>query len=251
MHVAHMIYIGTHTYILKYNLICECFDILNDILRSSEYEIIKFLALNGPSNRWEISEGTKIKYQTVYSAIKRLLGNFFIDIFDVEKARTGLDKPSYFVTFIGKLVAMAMSEKDDDVLDLIATSEPRQFSSFLILDEWEYICRSTVARKYVLSLIRRKFLDLLRSDNINDRRFIRKYRSPLLRSILWDGYPRRGVPRLNEYGRAHGSEILQFFMGNPQIRERIEQLLLELEAEAQNVNKEIRKVRREYGLKRP
>ena len=205
---------------------------MKDILLSSEYKIIKFLALNGPSNRWEISESEKtdIKYATVYSAVKRLFENFFIDIFDVGKARTGFDKPSYFVTFIGKLAAMATLENEDDDLDLIATSEPRQF---LILQEWEYICRSAVARNYVLSIIRTKFLDLLRTWNFKtwDIQYkpsaLGSFRFFMLRSILWDGYPRGGVPRLID-----GVEVLEFFMGNPQIREGMKQVLIVLEDEA-------------------
>ena len=157
-----------------------------------------------------------------------------------------MDKPLYFVTFIGKLAAMAMTENEDDVLDLIATSKPRQF---LILEEWDYICQNNLARNYVLSIIRTRFLDLLRTWDfktweIQDKQSaLGTFRASLLRSILWDGYPRGGVPRLMER-----SDILKFFMGNPQIRERIEQLLLVLEDEARMVNEEIWDVRRDYGL---
>ena len=147
---------------------------------------------------------------------------------------------------------MAMLENEDYVLDLIATSEPRQFFSFLILEEWEYICRSNVTRNYVLSIIRTRFLDLLRTWDFKTWEIQYKqsaldiFRHILLRSFLWDGYPLGGVPRLMER-----SNVLQFFMGNPQIRERIEQLLLVLEDEARMVNEEIWGVRGEYGLKRP
>lgn len=222
---------------------------MNNLLLPSEYKIIKFLALNGPSNRYEISKDkeTNIKYQTVYSAIKRLHEKgCFIDIFHVDKARTDFDKPSYFATFIGKLAVMAMSENEDAVLDLIATSEPRQF---LILEEWEYICQSTEARNYVLSIIRTRFLDLVRSYDfktweIQDKpSALGSFRYFLLRSILWDGYPRGGVPRLIDR-----VEILEFFMGNPQIRERMKQVLIVLEDEARMVNEDIWYVRREYGL---
>lgn len=213
-------------------------------LHSSEYEIIKFLALNGPSNRWAIHKGTDINYQTVHSAIKRLLKNFFIDIFDVEKARTDLDKPLYFVTFIGKLAAMAMSENEDSVLDLIATSEPRQF---IILKEWEYICRSNLARNYVLSIIRTQFLDLIRSYNrefVNLQSAIGVCTYVLTRSIFWDGYRLGGVERPLEI-----DGLFQFFINNPQIRERVEQTLIIMEAEAYQLNQEIWEVRRKYGLK--
>ncbi len=220
---------------------------MDNILLSSEYKIIKFLALNGPSNRWEIHKGTKIKYQTVYSAVKRLHEKgWFIDISDVGKARTKFDKPSYFANFIGKLAVMALSENDDTVLDLIATSEPRQF---LILEEWEYICQNKVARNYVLSIIRTRFLDLLRTWNfktweIQDKpSALGSFRYFLLRSILWDGYPRGGVPRLIDR-----VELLEFFMGNLQIRERMKQVLIVLEDEARMVNEDIWYVRREYGL---
>lgn len=210
-------------------------------MRPSEYKIIKFLALNGPSNRWEIHKGTDVHYQTVYSAIKRLLENCFVDIFDVEKARTDLDKPLYFATYIGKLAAMAMSENEDDILDLIATSEPRQF---LILEEWEHICRSTVARNYVLSIIRTKFLELVRIYDFKTWEIMYKktalgmFRLRLLRSILWDGY------------RAHMEdiEILEFFMGNSKIRERIDDILLKVENEARAVIEDVWLVRQEYGL---
>ena len=213
-----------------------------DILTSSEYKIIKFLALNGPSNRYEIEKGIqKMKYATVHSAVKRLLEKLFIDIFDIKKARTGLPKPSYFATFIGKLAAMATLENEDDDLDLIATSEPRQL---LILQEWEYICRYDLARKYVLSIIRTKFLDLVRIYDFKTWEIQYKktalgiFRAVLLRNILWDGY------------RAHmeKSEIVKFFMGNPQIREEIDDILLGVEDEARIIIEDIREVRREYGL---
>jgi len=220
---------------------------MKDILLSSEYEIIKFLALNGPSNRYEISKGTKIKYQTVYSAVKRLLKKLFIDVFDVGKARTNFDKPSYFITFIGKLAAMAITENNDDILDLIATSEPRQFYSFLILDEWEYICQSKVARDYVLSIIRTKFFDLLRIWDFKRWTHARNYRPLLLQSVLWEGFP-PSIPRLNEYRRKPRSEILQFFMDNPRFRERIKSILLSKKHEAERINEEVEEVRRIYGL---
>ena len=141
---------------------------------------------------------------------------------------------------------MAMSENDD--VDLIANSEPRQFYSFLILEEWEYICQSKVTRNYVLTLIRSKFLDLLRTWDFKSWTHSRIYRSLLLRSILWEGYPRRGVPRLNEYGRPNGSEILQFFMDNPKLREKMKGILRGLEYEARRNNKEIEEIRQKYGL---
>ena len=144
---------------------------------------------------------------------------------------------------------MAMLENDDDDLDLIATSEPRQFFSFLILEEWEYICQSNVTRNYVLSIIRTKFLDLLRTWDFKRWYRARNYRSLLLRSILWEGYPPY-VRRLNEHGRAHGSEILQFFMDNPKLREEMKGILLVLESQARMVNEEIGEVRRKYGLER-
>lgn len=218
---------------------------MKDILISSEYKIIKFLALNGPSNRWEISERADIEYSTVHSAVKRLLEKLFIAVFDVDKARTGLDKPSYFATYVGKLAVMATLENDDDDdLDLIATSEPSGCARFLILDEWEYICKSNLARNYVLSIIRTRFLDLLRKwdfktwDIQDYPGALSIFRAVLLEIILWDGY------------RAHmeKSEILKFFMGNPKLRERIDDIILRVEDDARIVIEDIREVRREYGL---
>ncbi len=219
------------------------FDIL---LPSSEYKIIKFLALNGPSNRWEIHNGIKIKYPTVYSAVKRLLEKFFIDIFDVGKARTGFDKPSYFATYIGKLVAMATLENEDADLDLIATSEPRQF---LILEQWEYIRQSKEARNYVLSIIKTSFLDLLRTLDVKTWKIHGKptalniFRYELLRIILWDGNTGGGVPKSIDR-----DELIQFFMDNPKLREGIKEILLIVEDEAIMILEDIGAVSRDYGL---
>ena len=163
---------------------------------------------------------------------------------------------------------MAILENDDDVLDLIATSEPGQF---LILEEWEYICRSTVARNYVLSIIRTRFLDLLRTWDFEipisheltlktleetqtwpkkvNKYSLNIFRFVLLRSFLWDGYPRGGVPRPIDYGREHGIDILQFFVDNPQLREQMKEILLWIDGNARVENKIIGKVRRKMGLK--
>jgi len=101
-----------------------------------------------------------------------------------------------------------------------------------------------LARNYVLSIIRTRFLDLLRTWDLETWEIQDKqsaldiFRPVLLRSILWDGYR----------ARAERSDILKFFMDNPQIRERIEHILLVLEDEARMVNEEIWDVRRDYGL---
>ncbi len=244
------------------------FDISKKILSPSEYKIIKFLALNGPLNRWEIHKGTKINYQTVHSAVERLLQKrVFINVFNVDKAWTDLDKPSYSATFVGKLAVMAALENDDE-LNLIATSEPRQF---FILEEWEYICRNNLARDYVLSIIRTRFLDLLQVYDFENpldlfyhskeleyahtliknviRTSVTAFYFILVRSILWDGYPHGGVPRLIDYGDKHDSDIFKFFMDNPQIKEQMKIVLLLLENESNNINSTIWQIRRRTGNK--
>jgi len=231
-------------------------------LSSSEQKIIKFLALNGPSNRWKIHKGTDLHYQTVYSAIKQLLQKrLFIGIFDVEKARTDFDKPSYFATFVGKLAVMATLENDDDDLDLIATSERIGRPRFLIFDEWEYICQNNLARSYVLSIIRTALLDILRTwsfEMLDEVEEIQKESAnetsvlvigySLIGKMLWYGYPEGKVESLIDYGRTHDSNILHFFMDNPQIREQMKRNLIVVEAKARGEIKMIEKVRQKYGL---
>lgn len=241
-------------YEMQFNI--RCFDISKNILLPSEQKIIKFLALNGPSTRWGIHKGTKIKYQTVHSAMKRLLQKrLFIAIYDVEKARTGFDKPLYFATFVGKLAVMATLENEDDDLDLIATSEPSERARFLIFEEWKYICQSNLARNYVLSIIRTALLDILRTwsfDKLDEAQIQKESANEtsiiiigysLIGKMLWEGYPSGGVPKLTER-----YDIFQFFMGNPKLREQIEAILLRVEDVARIIIEEIFGIRRDYGL---
>ena len=139
---------------------------------------------------------------------------------------------------------MAMSENEDSFLDLIATSEPRQF---IILKEWEYICKNRVARNYVLSILRTQFSDLTLNWNrpglnLESAKAVCKY--VLLRSLFWDGYNLGGV---KSPLRIDG--LFQFFVNNPQLRESVEQTLIVIKSEAYQRSEYIREVSRKYGLK--
>ena len=209
-----MLYRGTRLYIMKIQInIQEVSAYMRKILTSSESEIIKFLVFNYPSDRWAIHKITKIEYQTIHSAIKRLTEKFYIGIYKTETARNTLNRHYYFVTWIGKLASMVMTENEEGVLDLIATSEPRQF---IILREWKYICKNRLARDYILSLLRTQFSDLMRNWNwsiLNLESAKAVCEHVLLRSIFWDGYRLGGV---EDPLKVEG--LFQFLLANPAIR---------------------------------
>jgi len=217
---------------------------MRKILTFCESEIIKFLVFNGPSNKWEISEGTDISYQTVYSAVERLIKKFYIGIYKTETARNKLRKHYYFVTFIGKLITMAMTENDDDVLDLIATSEPR---NFVILEEWEYISKNRLARDYILSILRTQFCDLMLNRSwptLNLKTASETSKYLLTRSIFYEGYRTGGV---EDPLKVDG--LIQFFLANPAIREEMKKMLKVMEYEADQRLLKYSEVREICGFK--
>jgi len=217
---------------------------MRKILTFSESKIIKFLVLNGPSTRWAIHKGTKIEYQTVYSVVERLIKKFYIGIYKTETARNKLRKNYYFVTFIGKLVAMAVTDNEEGVLDLIATSEPR---NFVILEEWEYISKNRLARDYILSILRTQFCDLMLNRswptlNLKSASEISKYL--LTRSVFYEGYRLGGV---EDPLKVEG--LVQFFIDNPAIREEMIKMLKVMEYEANQRLVKYSKVREICGFK--
>jgi len=209
---------------------------------------MKFLVFKYPSNRYAISEGLSegsedFAYQTVSSAVKRLSEKFYIGSSKTETARNTLKKHYYFVTWIGKLAIMSMLENEDCVLDSIATSEPR---GFIILREWEYVCKNRLARDYILSILRTQFTDLIRSWNrsilnLESAKSVCEY--VLLRSIFWDGYRLGGV---KDPSKVEG--LIQFFLANPVIRSEMEKMLGIMESETNQRLINYREIREQYGF---
>lgn len=109
----------------------------------SQIRILGFLAINGPTNKYQIEKGTDLNHATVHKNVRILKARRYIEDVEREKARTGLPKITWDLTPRGFIHAI-LDEKAYNAMDVVAKRAAERGILKLVFGKWDHFIKMKV-----------------------------------------------------------------------------------------------------------
>lgn len=245
-----------------------------------ERSILRFLALNGKANRYEIKKGLErakeigeaekdLTYQGIHSSMKKLIKNNLIRIVDESHAKSGGKKRIYALSILGLFTIIGLSNASltqEKMNKIIENNKNKYF----VFNEWNEISRNPEIKNHIINEIRifinrygYYYSTIYKTTVINDTLIDKKSERNLLmeqyelsdsifitktltRKILGLDYLYIGLHKLKGSPPPYCLyyKTFDYFMKNPRLRSFIEK---EIEYEDKRY-KEIQKIKTIYSI---